>query len=145
MISTAFWYILLHINPTFKQTTKSKENTNFIENMKKELLIQISNLTFEIKEKTVESLQKIMEKIYFDIVCQGVFYSLFYAFPKSRIKFDREFKCEVFKQISIVFKGCEVSHRSRFLKNWRFIDDWHLNLGAGNLLDDTVCLLKSRR
>lgn len=30
-----------------------------------------------------------------------------------------------------------MSHRSKFVKNWRFIDDWYLNLGAGNLLVDS--------
>lgn len=133
------------MSPTFKSEHLDKEMNSVIKQMKSELLIQISNLTFELQKEMPENLKKLMDKIYFDIVCQGVFYSLFYAFPKSRTKFNKDFKCDIFKIISKIFKGCEVSHKSRFLKNWRFIDDWYLNLGAGNLLSENQSILKSGR
>ena len=125
------------MSPTFHASNISKAKQFFLADIQKQLLIIIADLAFEINSEVPPMLKKLIDKMYFDIVCQGVFYSFFYAFPKSRTKLNKDFKCEIFKIISKLFKGCEVSYKSRFIKNWRFIEDWYLNLGAGNLLAET--------
>ena len=73
-------------------------------------------------------------QIYFDIVAQGVFYSFFYAFPISRRAFDDCYKKYIFSQFTTFFTGLKISHKSQFKKDWKFIEDWCLDLGAGNVL-----------
>jgi len=131
----AFWFVLVQVSPMF-QGPQPTRLTELLGQWKSGLLSRIANAHSQLMLDVSPALKKVLDKLYFDVVCQAVFYSFFYAFPKSRPKFNKEFKCEIFRIISFTFKGCEVSHKSRFLKNWNFIDDWYLNLGAGNLLVD---------
>jgi Protein of unknown function len=73
-------------------------------------------------------------KIYFDIVSQAVFYAFFYAFPKSRMDFGEKYKLFVFNRFSFLFTGLKISTKSSFIEGWSFIEDWCLDLGAGNVL-----------
>lgn len=75
-----------------------------------------------------------MHQIYFDIVAQGVFYSFFYAFPRSRLEFDDNYKKYVFSVFSKLFTDMEISHHSEFIKGYNFIENWKLDLGAGDVL-----------
>jgi hypothetical protein len=81
-----------------------------------------------------ESDKDLFFQIYFDIVAQGVFYSFFYAFPKSRNHFNDNYKKYIFGQFTMFFTGLKISHKSQFKKDWKFIEDWCLDLGAGNVL-----------
>lgn len=136
LISAAFWLALVQVSPVFTERA-SPEAREFVEEWKSELTRTVADLHLKLMTDISDNFKRLLNKLYFDVVAQGVFYAMFYAFPKSRTTFNKQFKCELFKIMSLLFKGCEVSHKSRFLKNWRFIDDWYLNLGAGNLLADS--------
>lgn len=49
-------------------------------------------------------------KRYFDILAQAIFYSLFYAFPKSRNKFNDELKHKLIEFYSEKFTGIKISN-----------------------------------
>lgn len=135
LISAAFWLALIQVSPVFTERA-DKEIREFVEEWKADLTRTVADLHLSLMTDIASNFKRLLNRLYFDIVAQGVFYAMFYAFPKSRTTFNKQFKCELFRIMSLLFKGCEVSHKSRFLKNWRFIDDWYLNLGAGNLLVD---------
>jgi len=59
---------------------------------------------------------------------QGVFYSFFYACPKSRDELDDKMKEIFLSQFSILFTGIEISNPKDYFSNW------YLDLGAGNIL-----------
>jgi len=64
---------------------------------------------------------------FFDVTSQAALYALFYAFPKSRVRFNNEgFKKEIHALFSKVLTGIEVANQS--YKNW------NLDMGAGNVL-----------
>lgn len=79
-------------------------------------------------------------QIYFDIVAQGVFYSFFYAFPKSRLQFDDEYKKFVFHVFAELFTGLKITYKSQFIKGWTFVTNWKLDLGAGDVLQQSKFL-----
>ena len=87
-----------------------------------------------LMKKVQKEIKIVLEKVFFDVVAQAVFYSLFYAFPKSRIDFDYDFRYFLFALMSRFFVGLVVSPVSRFSQHWTFVDDWYLDLGAGNVL-----------
>ncbi len=133
LFSIAVIYILIIV--VENNTEQKHRRPKLVEDMKKKCLNQIADLAFKNKSKITHSrLRYIIKKIFFDIVSQGVFYSMFYAFPKSRNKFDTNFKEFVFSEISFIFKGFKISSASVLINNWKFIDDWYLDLGSGNLL-----------
>lgn len=63
-----------------------------------------------------------------------MFYSFFYAFPKSRQEFDDSYKKYVFNVFAELFTDMEISHHSEFVRGYRFIENWRLDLGAGDVL-----------
>ena len=77
---------------------------------------------------------QLLFQIYFDIVAQGVFYSFFYAFPKSRQEFGDSYKQYVFNVFAHLFTDMEISHHSEFIKGYKFVENWRLDLGAGDVL-----------
>jgi hypothetical protein len=62
-----------------------------------------------------------------DMLAQAVFYSLFYAFPKSRTKFTDHVKKKLLMKFSKMLTGVTLSNSATF------IDKWNLDLGAGNI------------
>jgi hypothetical protein len=63
---------------------------------------------------------------FFDIIAQSVFYSLFYAFPKSRSLLNNEMKRKLMNIFSRLFTGMKI-------KSAKY-DHWSLDLGTGNIL-----------
>ncbi len=53
-------------------------------------------------------------KKYFDIIAQAVFYSFFYAFPKSRSEFDDELKSDLLNEFSRLFTGIQISNPHKY-------------------------------
>jgi hypothetical protein len=47
-------------------------------------------------------------KYFYDIISQSVFFSLFYAFPKSRSKLDEDLQRELLNIFSHLFTGMEI-------------------------------------
>jgi len=83
------------------------------------------NLLISIEDKTAN--EEFFKK-YFDILAQGVFYSFFYAFPKSRSEFGDQFKRELIEEFSYLFTGVHISNAPKYFERW------NLDLGAGNIL-----------
>jgi len=69
-------------------------------------------------------------KNYFNILSQGVFYSFFYAFPKSRDYFGNDVKKKFLLEFSELFTGVTISNPGDYFTKW------YLDLGAGNILKD---------
>lgn len=67
-------------------------------------------------------------KEYFNTLAQSVFYSFFYAFPKSRSKFDNKLKEGLLSVFSKIFTGIEISNKKAYYEKWT------LDLGTGNIL-----------
>ena len=66
-------------------------------------------------------------KCYYDLVAQAVYYSYFFAYPKSRTRItSEEFLNEFYEIISMTITGIPVSTLS--YKKWDF------DLGAGDIL-----------
>jgi hypothetical protein len=60
-------------------------------------------------------------------LAQAVFYSFFYAFPKSRIKFNDDLKKLLLDEFSYQFTGVRISNTHCYMEKWC------LDLGAGNI------------
>eukprot|EP00357_Protocruzia_adherens_P017981 CAMPEP_0114995574 /NCGR_PEP_ID=MMETSP0216-20121206/13810_1 /TAXON_ID=223996 /ORGANISM="Protocruzia adherens, Strain Boccale" /LENGTH=418 /DNA_ID=CAMNT_0002359641 /DNA_START=8 /DNA_END=1264 /DNA_ORIENTATION=- len=76
--------------------------------------------------KVDKDFKNIFFEYYFDALAQSVFYSLFYAYPKSRTKFNDDFKKALVELFSETLTGIKVSGATT--KKWR------LDLGAGDVL-----------
>eukprot|EP00357_Protocruzia_adherens_P036770 CAMPEP_0114997576 /NCGR_PEP_ID=MMETSP0216-20121206/14982_1 /TAXON_ID=223996 /ORGANISM="Protocruzia adherens, Strain Boccale" /LENGTH=405 /DNA_ID=CAMNT_0002361985 /DNA_START=218 /DNA_END=1435 /DNA_ORIENTATION=- len=74
---------------------------------------------------------------YYDYLAQSVFYSLFYAYPKSRTSFNDEFKHLLLEFFSEMLTGIKVSGDST--------DRWRLDLGTGDVLSQTVTARKEKK
>jgi hypothetical protein len=125
-----------------KKTPTKMLKTRLIK-LKTELQQKIAVQYIPLMDAQDKQIKIIIEKVYFDVVAQAVFYSLFYAFPKSRINFNYDFRYFLFSLMSKFFVGLVVSPVSRFSKHWTFVDDWYLDLGAGNVLAKKIYNKKS--
>jgi len=92
--------------------------------LKKRLAKNYVNLFLSVDEKHKES----FFQEYFNILSQGVFYSFFYAFPKSRDDFNNEVKKKFLLEFSQLFTGIKISNPATYYSKW------YLDLGAGNIL-----------
>lgn len=57
-----------------------------------------------------------------------MFYSFFYAYPKSRSKFNNKLKDDLLSIYSKLFTGVEISNTKSYYEKWT------LDLGTGNIL-----------
>jgi len=137
IFSACVWHIIFDVNYLSSKEKHLPDDLTFVETLDRKMLLIISDTFLNLFSQLRANLKKVMNKLYFDVVSQAVFYSLFYAFPKSRHIFNQEFRVYVFNIVSKLFKGCAVSPSSIFYKNWSFIDDWYLDLGAGNVLKNS--------
>lgn len=119
---------------TLRHETPKKQLRRRLRKLNTTLQQRIALSYISLMKKVQKEVKMILEKVFFDIVAQAVFYSLFYAFPKSRVHFDYDFRYFLFSLMSKFFVGIVVSPVSRFSKHWTFVDDWYLDLGAGNVL-----------
>lgn len=114
--SDCFWYIIAKF---------FKENTT---NIQESLLDRISKNYVNYYISIDEGIEKNeFFKYYFDILAQTVFYSIFYAFPKSRHKFKDDLKKDLIAEFSNLFTGIQITNYHRYINNW------YLDLGAGNI------------
>ena len=60
-----------------------------------------------------------------DVLSQAVFYALYYAYPKSRSKFNDAVKRTLIEEFAYQFTGMRVEK-----PNW---DSWRIEIGAGNV------------
>jgi hypothetical protein len=125
-----------------KQTSKNSISQE-LRDLKNKLQQRIALKYISLMKKVQKEIKLVIEKVFFDVVAQAVFYSLFYAFPKSRINFDYDFRYFLFSLMSQFFVGLVVSPVSKFSQHWTFVDDWYLDLGAGNVLAKKIYHKKS--
>lgn len=137
IITDGFWLTILYKN---KEKFVSKEDTIKFKQIEESIMdrIAINYVEFMMAGDNPNSKDhELFFQVYFDIVSQGIFYSFFYAFPWSRQQFVRSFKVGIFNTFARLFTGLEISCKSTYIKGWRFVDDWYLNLGVGNVLDQS--------
>lgn len=116
ILSDMFWYCLVKIDkrPNLKQYKK-----DLLERVSQNYIQLFVNVPMHEKEFFFEN--------FFDCIAQGVFYSMFFSYPKSRSRLNsEEFKRKLFELVSKSITGLCV-------KNEGF-SNWILDLGAGNVL-----------
>ena len=124
IISDGFWYIICKV---FKKSSPNREQYEVYQEF---LLDRIAAnyVSFTIVENV--KLDPIIKSKFFenfyDIIAQSVFYSLFYAFPKSRSLLNNEMKRKLLNIFSRLFTGMKI-------KSAKY-EHWSLDLGTGNIL-----------
>lgn len=58
----------------------------------------------------------------------------------SRLEFDDQYKKYVFNIFSELFTGLKIAHKSQFIPGWRFVTNWKLDLGAGDVLKQSILI-----
>lgn len=131
IITDGFWLILLR-----KNINQYKDKARKIKEIEGILLDRIAVNYVGLMERAFGIDKALFFQIYFDIISQGVFYSFFYAFPKSREVFNDSFKRFIFDTFTQLFTGINISPKSKFIKgsDYEFISHWCLDLGAGDVL-----------
>jgi len=69
------------------------------------------NILLSIENKTDNNA---FFKKYFDIISQAIFYSFFYAFPKSRSEFGNELKGDLINDFSFLFTGIQITNSYKY-------------------------------
>lgn len=139
IISDSFWYVICRVfkkssgasatQGTSSQAVAIHQQEDY-EPYQEFLLDRIAAnyVSFTIVENVRLDPQikaKFFENFY-DIIAQSVFYSLFYAFPKSRSLLNNEMKRKLLNIFSYMFTGMKI-------KSAKF-EHWSLDLGTGNIL-----------
>ena len=116
ILSDMFWYCLVKI-----------DKRKHMKELKKTLLERISYNYIQVFV-TVSRLDKdIFFENFYDCIAQGVFYSMFFSYPKSRSRLNsEEFKSKLFEIVSSKLTGITVSNQG--------YTKWTLDLGAGDAL-----------
>lgn len=116
ILSDMFWYCLVKID-------KRKHMKDY----KKTLLERISYNYIQVFVSVTRFDKDIFFENFYDCIAQGVFYSMFFSYPKSRSRLNsEEFKSKLFEIVSTKLTGINVSSQG--------YNNWILDLGAGNVL-----------
>jgi len=123
IICDCFWYVICKIFNSGNYTEHEeclldRISANYVSFM----------LTLPVKQKDR------FFKGFYDVIAQSTFYSLFYAFPKSRKVFDNNLKRTLLDIFSELFSGMIV-------KSAQF-NHWGLDLGAGNVFPEKKLFAK---
>lgn len=122
-----FWYIICHI---FKKGKADIESIPYSEYEEAYLdRIAANYVSYTLLEDVKGIKEKHKERFFrtfYDTMAQSVFYSLFYAYPKSRSQLNDETKRMLLNVFSYMFTGMEI-------KSAKF-EHWDLDLGTGNIL-----------
>ena len=120
IISDAFWYVICRV---FIKKPEYEPHQEFLldriaANYVSFTLVEDVKIDFKQKERFFKG--------FYDIIAQSVFYSLFYAFPKSRSSLTDEMKRKLLNIFSKLFTGMKI-------KSAKY-EHWSLDLGTGNIL-----------
>jgi hypothetical protein len=116
ILSDMFWYTLVKLDSrpdmkAFKKSALERISYNYIQ-----LFVKVPRFEKELFFDT-----------FYDCIAQGVFYSMFFAYPKSRSRLSsEEFKSKLFSMVSKKLTGIQVGNQA--------YNHWNLDLGAGNVL-----------
>ena len=122
LISDSFWYIICIF---FKRDSAKYHDK------KEQLLDRIAAnfVSFFIRYRS--SKQNFIFSYFYDLISQAVFFSLFFAYPKSRTKFDIYLIFKLLKEFAGLFNGPRIRNPSLAL-----IKHWTLDLGTGNIIEN---------
>eukprot|EP01017_Pseudomicrothorax_dubius_P027523 TRINITY_DN3183_c0_g1_i1.p2 TRINITY_DN3183_c0_g1~~TRINITY_DN3183_c0_g1_i1.p2 ORF type:complete len:410 (-),score=96.92 TRINITY_DN3183_c0_g1_i1:1376-2605(-) len=124
VISAAFWYaFLLQLHPVPMPEVESA----IYDRLALDYVALVEWLSTDKNFSHIHDTNIFLAN-YYDVVSQAVFYSFFYAFPKSRVKFDDKLAKELFSCFAKMFTGMKISNVQEHLRNW------YLDMGAGNIL-----------
>lgn len=116
ILSDMFWYCLVKI-----------DKRPYMKQYKRDLLERISYNYVQVFVNVPKDHKEIFFENFYDCIAQGVFYSMFFSYPKSRSRLDNEeFKSKLFAIVSRRLSGITVSNQG--------YNNWVLDLGAGNVL-----------
>lgn len=106
LISDAFWYVICKIcnpKPEFKQ------HQEFLLDR-----IAANYVSFTLIEdpKYDQKGKEMFFKKFYDIIAQAVYYSLYYAYPKSRKSLDHSFMRQLTNTFSELFTGTQIHSAS---------------------------------
>lgn len=118
IVSDCFWYAICRFFHAGRYRFEE-------ECLKKRIADNYITLTLSVEDKNDSA---VFFRQYFDLLSQSVFYAFFYAFPKSRSRFDDELKSQLLMLFSRIFTGIEISNGNSY------IEKWSLDLGTGNIL-----------
>jgi hypothetical protein len=117
ILSDMFWFSLVKID---KRAGFKEYKKNLLERISHNYIQVFVNVPMDHKEIFFEN--------FFDAIAQGVFYSMFFSYPKSRSRLNSEdFKQKLYELISKHITGLTVKNQG--------YNHWILDLGAGNVLD----------
>jgi hypothetical protein len=118
VISDAFWYCICK---DFKPGAHV--------DMEEKLYDRISQNYVALFQKVSYSRKDFFFRRYYDAISQAVLFSMFLAYPKSRVKFTDEFRRDLMLRFAKWTTGIEPE----------FVDTshWKLNLGGGDVLQST--------
>eukprot|EP00826_Nyctotherus_ovalis_P059220 TRINITY_DN8216_c0_g1_i6.p1 TRINITY_DN8216_c0_g1~~TRINITY_DN8216_c0_g1_i6.p1 ORF type:complete len:286 (-),score=89.20 TRINITY_DN8216_c0_g1_i6:161-1018(-) len=122
LISDSFWYIICIF---------FKDGSPKYAAKREQLLDRIAAnfVSFFIDYKS--SKEQFIFTYFFDIMAQAVFFSLFFAYPKSRVKFDINLIFKLLQEFSELYNGPKIRHFSLEL-----FKHWSLDLGTGNIIEN---------
>jgi len=86
-------------------------------------------VSFFIRFRT--SKQSFIFTYFYDLISQAVFFSLFFAYPKSRTKFDINLIFKLLKEFARLFNGPRIRSPTLAL-----LSHWTLDLGTGNIIEN---------
>ncbi|CAG9334076.1 unnamed protein product [Blepharisma stoltei] len=118
IIGDMFWYCVIKVEKRKKYDT-----------YKKQLLERISHNYIQLFVNVEHEDKEIFFENFYDCIAQAVFYSMYFAYPKSRSRLNsEEFKRRIYEYVSSKLTGIAVSNQG--------YKKWILDLGAGNVLSN---------
>jgi hypothetical protein len=137
LIADSFWYTICR-SFKLKDINESKltSDTEYpiqIEKWKKkkELLLDRLAANFVSFFINYRSKQKFVFKVLSDLIAQAVFFSLFFAYPKSRSRFDINLIFELLEEFARLFNGARIR-----IPTLELIEHWKLDLGTGDIIEN---------
>mmetsp|Transcript_10336 Transcript_10336/g.15442 ORF Transcript_10336/g.15442 Transcript_10336/m.15442 type:complete len:376 (-) Transcript_10336:25-1152(-) len=116
IISSMFWFTILEL----EKDGYSNYKQQLLDRICKTYLNLFLNVPKEDKEMFFRS--------FYDCIAQAVFYSMFFAYPKSRSKMNtNDFKSNLYSLVAESLTGVSVCNHG--------YTKWVLDLGAGNILE----------
>jgi hypothetical protein len=113
-----FWYCLVKLD-------KRPDCKDY----KKSLLERISYNYVQVFVSVKREDKEYFFENFYDCIAQGVFYSMFFSYPKSRTRLTSEdFKAKLFETVSSKLTGINVNNQS--------YKKWTLDLGARDVLKE---------
>lgn len=135
LIADSFWYIICKF---FKLADIDEEKLKVDEEYakkikeyqrKQDLLLDRLAANFVSFFINFRSKETLIFKALSDLIAQAVFFSLFFAYPKSRARFDIPLIFQLLEEFAELFNGPRIRNPTVDL-----IDHWLLDLGTGNII-----------